>query len=150
MRVKFGGRLSYADVDYVINNLWQRGCDEVKAFGFESTEGLANFIMAGADEHGYVLTADDVPVVVFGASLEQGTWFTWFLATEQFSDLGTQATRFFNDFLKKRLKENPGARLELISACDHSEATRWFRILGFEVMERQGAFTRYKYVRHLN
>ena len=141
------GRVTPEDIQHVLNGLWTRGEKEAVKAGFTSREQLMAYLLSVSGEYGYTMRTDDEPVAVFGATMSEGKYFTWFVATERFSEIGKQATRFLKGFIKERVAGRPDAHLEMISAVEHPEAEKWFNLLGFfkypEV--KQGIFTRYVY-----
>lgn len=138
--------LTRADVHFVAENLWERGKIEMERYGVTSLDQLVDKLMGMAQEYGYSLYADGRPVAVFGAALANDGWYyTWFIATEDFTKIGKAATKFLRDFTRERVAERPDARLFLWSAVDHPEAARWFQVLGFVPTEQQNCFHGYVY-----
>lgn len=139
--------LDETDINYVLDNLWERGSMEAEAFGFKTKADILAYILSVSSEYGYVLKHDEKPVAVFGASYHSGCYYTWFIGTEDFAQVGKSATRYLDGILKRKVKEKPSARLEMLSAVDHPEAERWFNILGFKLEKKDGIFSRYVYQR---
>lgn len=135
------------DISIVIEKLWDRGVAEAERFGFKSHSELLAFLTSAATEHGYVLKIEEMPVAVFGARhLRDNIYSTWFMATGRFDEAGAPITRFLRGFIREKLDEHPGAKIELSSAVDHPEADRWFKVLGFHPAgQPQGLFRRYDY-----
>ena len=140
-------RLKPDDVYYVADNLWARGRKEAETYGIKDNALLVRRFLELSTEYGYTVWFEDKPVAVFGAYLdpEDDKYYTWFLATEEFGNVGVSLTRFLRGFIRDRKAEKPTAVLELWSAVDHPKARKWFEVLGFEYLEPSGKFHLYRY-----
>lgn len=137
-----------SDITDVVIGLWERGEQEARVAGFGDREALLAYLLSISGEYSYTMKVGNEPVAVFGATHHGEVYHSWFMATERFNEVGKQATRFLNGFVKERVQSRPDATLEMLSAVDHPDAERWFLLLGFKkVGEKDGIFTRYRYQR---
>lgn len=141
--------LSKHDIEYVVERTWARGEEEAIVCGVEDKKAWVQRFTDMAVEYGFVLRLEGEAVAVLGATQIRDVYYTFFAATDVFERIGRRATLFLVKFLKARVAERPGVRLELGSACNHPKAREWFEVLGFELIERQGLLSRYVYKRKL-
>lgn len=145
--------LKYSDISFVIENLWERGKQELSHHGKMSMEAVMEHLaIAAAHNDGYVMRVEDEPVAVFGAMGKNGHYYSWFLATERFDEVGKTATRLLRGFIKEKVTDRPDATLEMASAGLHPDTERWFDVIGFVKLppkegEEKSPFTRYTYDR---
>lgn len=132
-------------IRYVVHNSWERGRKEAELCGFKTEEAWVAHIQSMTGEYGYTALHEGVPVAIYGAVEKNGTYYTFFAATESFNAIARQITRFLRRFLIEKLAEKPGARLELGSLCDHPKADDWFKALGFKLIKRDGLLGHYVY-----
>lgn len=109
-------------------NLWDRGRQELRQMGLTPMAAyrIATEWAAQEGARSGVLLADGNPLLATGIAVDNGTAFTWFLATEQALDHMLAVTRM----LRRELKAW-GGPVVLKSACVHPDTPRWFRALGF-------------------
>lgn len=134
-------------IRHVVHKSWDRGRKEMALLGFDDEEKWIEHIHAMSAEHGYTAMLEDEPVAVFGAVKVNGTYYTFFAATDKFGVIGRALTRVLRTYLRIKLAEQPDARLELGSVCQHPKADAWFEALGFVLQERNGLLRKYLYVR---
>ena len=122
-------------VDFIIENLWERGRKELDLMGYDLDSAMGAIqswrqqnlpTMAVSFEGKPVFMAGLVPVK---AQVMQ----TWFQATDEFTTHARQITVI----LRKRLEEEAEARnlaeLEIYSMCVHPKSSEWFGLLGFSL-----------------
>lgn len=133
----------------VVDAAWQRGKDEAEVYGVSEAQKMTELLWQQANEYGYALFHDDVLIAVFGAAFSSAdnAYATWFLATDDLLKVGRHATYWLRGFVKERTHERPDAKLKIMTAANHPEADRWFRALGFSLMEDDGRFKHYLYTR---
>lgn len=135
------------DIHYIVQHTWERGKKEAALCGFPSSDAYAKHLESMAKEYGYVLREGNEPFSVFGATSGNKVYYTFFAATDKFVEHGKAATRFLYKFLRARIAEHPGVRLELGSLCDHPQAKAWFELLGFRLLKQNGLLGHYVYER---
>jgi hypothetical protein len=128
------GPLNHDALRRVVNRLWLRGRIEALEFGVSSVDVLLDALAVNVgSRYSFCVSADDDPVIAFGATEVEPEQFTsWFIATDGFENVGIQATRLVRSFLKARRAERPNATLRMTSKAPHPSAERWFRLIGFE------------------
>ncbi len=112
----------------VVHNLWARGKQELKQMGLTPMAAY-RIALDWAEQpiaRSGVFLADGIPLVATGIAVDNGTAFTWFLATEEALNHMLAVTRMLRQELKAW-----GGPVVLKSACTHPDTPRWFRTLGF-------------------
>lgn len=142
------------DARHVVMNLWGRGIREIEKYGVTDKEQLVTALIAMSKEYGFAIWHKSIPMAVFGAHFceEDNIYYTWFAATEAFTEAGKETTKLLKKFVRDRIKERPGVEVEIWSAVDHPDAPRWFQLLGFKPLpikdeNKKGYFSRYQYCR---
>lgn len=135
------------DISQVIKGLWKRGQKEATLFGITNKEELLEYLLACSSEYGFTLKVGEEPIAVFGAAGHDNKYNSWFVATDRFAEVGRSATLFLRGFLRDKVRNRPDAELSMFSAVEHPDAERWFSLLGFEKVDREGFMTIYKYNR---
>lgn len=134
------------DVQAVAQAIWDRGQREIERFGFRDPADTARTILAAEPEYGFGLHHAATPVAVFGACRQDGgSYRSYFLATDAFVPVAREATRLIRALLKRETAKRPNARLECLSASDHPDSERWFKLLGFYSAEPLNGIARYIY-----
>ena len=138
--------LNADDVQAVAQRIWDRGKREVERFGYGDPVSLAAVLVASRPEYAFTLESVGEPVAAFGAfRLEGGSYRSYFLATDAFIPVAKEATRLLRSFLKRETALRPDCRLECLSASDHPDSERWFKLLGFYSAEPLNGLSRYIY-----
>ncbi len=108
-------------------NLWDRGKAELQGLGL--TPETAFIECAGWIGRGPTgaLLADGKPVCFSGTVIGELESFTWFQATDEFTDHVEEISRV----LIEEAQQVPGD-LYIYSQCIHPKTARWFSILGFD------------------
>ena len=134
------------DVQAVAQAIWDRGQREIERFGFTDPVAAARGVLAAQPEYGFSLFDDAACVAVFGACRQDGgSYRSYFLATDAFISVAGEATRLIRALLKRETAKRPNARLECLSASDHPDSERWFKLLGFYSAEPLNGIARYIY-----
>lgn len=137
------------DIEYVIENIWARGRKEAEQYGIISKEAMITYLVSRPREFAWTICVDEEPVVVLGADKEpDGSHYTWFVATERFTEFGAEITRLLLGLLKKELLARPDIDLKIRSLSDHPKADGWFKRLGFTQLPQEGVFKAYRYDRN--
>lgn len=134
------------DARYVVYRMWQRGEEEVQKYGFKDREDIIKYFLDKAKRHRYAFYHEGKPVAVFGAYEHEGVHYTIFMATEGFLAIGKAATLWLRRFIKQEADKIYNIRLELLTAVEHAEADRWFKLIGFHELVPEGVFRRYVYL----
>lgn len=123
------------DIQYVAENLWLRGKNELNLEDIEKIRECMRMLALKSENMTWTVRKDGLPVFVFGAyyNLIGDTFYTWFLATDRFQEIGLSATVFLKRFIAAEKKQYEGSKIELWTAVEHEDAERWFRLLGFEL-----------------
>lgn len=134
------------DVDHVVDHMWARGHVEAANLGFAGRRVIRRRLHAFArTPFSYCIRVDGVPLLlVGGVEVEPGIVRTWFQATDEFERHGKAATKMLRIELRRWMAEHPDKILELVSASEHPDAPGWFRLLGFEIVGRQGLVSVYR------
>lgn len=138
---------------HVVDNLWERGAQELDILGISRGEALN--VMAHCLERGYPTLAwsvDGIPVVVTGLMpTGPGVMCSWFLATEEFTRYQRSITLAVWREMEQVAKARGLREIEVFSTCRHPEAARWFEALGFRLdVDRhpgEGGIRTYRFVR---
>lgn len=134
------------DIVKVASGIWRRGEEEAEAFGLEKSS-IIQYLIEASKEHGFVMKVHDEPIAVFGASRAGDHYNSWFIATNRFEEVGKAATRFLKGFVSEKITQHPDAELRMVSGVSHPDAERWFKLLGFEFINKEGPFSHYIYRR---
>lgn len=112
------------------DKLWQRGREELARLGFSIASGYREFLrFAERMIDGGIICADDEPVAVAGICPDgDGTYFTFFQASESFHQHAKKITRIVRDHVR-RCREP----VFIYSVMVHPDTERWFGLLGFEL-----------------
>lgn len=139
--------LRLEDIDPVVDGLWERGVREAARFGFCNYDELRSEIaLLVGEKHAYTIEVHGVPIVILGASeIEPRHFRTFFLATDSFLASGVTLTRLLRRFISEKVSEEKPSRLDVLSACDHPAAAKWFQRLGFIPRQEHNGFTLYLY-----
>lgn len=117
-------------VRHVVENM--RAADREEIFGLMPSDDEAAFIdeVMGYQPFRFCVWRDQ-PVAIFGATQTlPGVYTAFMFATDEFSSVGGQVTKFIKRDLIPAI-ENLGAhRCQAISAASHWWAHRWLRALG--------------------
>jgi hypothetical protein len=88
--------------------------------------------MAQACEHGFVATADGVPVVVVGlCPMMPGVYSAGMFATDRWGDVAFNVTKFVRTIFIPERRAEGMRRMEARSMEGHPLAARWLAHLGF-------------------
>ena len=139
-------RTQPGDAIKVFGALWARGEEEVRAFGVSMADVLAGQPDRDKSRFAYTINLDGEPVVVTGAVKSQLGWSTYFFATDGFASIGREGTRLLTRQLAKDRAECPDGVLFCFSATTHPAARRWFSLLGFTPLSKDGSVTKYMYI----
>ena len=138
--------LEQNDVQAVCESLWEHGKREVQRFGFVDPDQATRAFLGAKPEYGFGFFKDGACVAAFGAiRMDGGSYRSYFLATEAFVSAAKEGTRLLRNLLKEETAKRPGARLECLSASDHPDSERWFKLLGFYSAEPLNGISRYIY-----
>lgn len=142
--------MRYEDVDPVVDALWERGVRESVRFGVADRNELRDEMVAMlGTEYAWTMTVHDEPVVLMGmCEVQPGTLRTFFLATDAFLASGTAITRMLRRFITETMSGLKGKKLEVLSACDHPAAEKWFTRLGFIKKREVNGFRLFLYAPH--
>lgn len=105
-------KLEPTDIQAVVGNLWERGQKEAALNGYSSRDDIMAHLLKSASDHGYVMKVADEPIAVFGASNHGHCYYTWFVATERFSEVGKTATLLLKGFLREKFRITPARGLK--------------------------------------
>jgi len=130
----------------VCEAIWERGKREIQRFGFVDPDQAVKAFLGAKPEYGFAFVKDGACVAVFGAiRMDGGSYRSYFLATEAFVSAAKEGTRLLRKMLREETAKRPGARLECLSASDHPDSDRWFKLLGFYEAEPLNGINRYIY-----
>ncbi len=123
-------------IEFVLQNLWDRGEIELELLGKTKT-WAAQYIIQERDSGApnWALWHSDQPILIAGlvSSDDPTGMCTWFEATEAFRFHAPEITRL----VRQKLEDAAGARylgfVEIFSACVHPRTGRWFKALGFNL-----------------
>jgi|GEM_PF-2019850 len=143
-------------VDFVMENLWQRGQEELAILGIETE--VARGIIAHQRAIGMpnmAIWIDDEPVIICGVMRTDHPhgMATWFQATEMFTPFMRPITAQLRESLERTALAFGLEFLEIISPCVHPKTGRWFRALGFAldldryIQAKDGVNRLYRYER---
>jgi hypothetical protein len=133
------------DIDFVIGHLWRRGEQEYAEWGVGRRELFDRYQQYGREAHSYCIR-DEEPIALMGAmQFGEGYYRTWFQATERFADVGKEITVLVRKFMREQVADHPGAVVDLVTATQHPDAHRWFRLLGFRPHAMEDGSRVYRY-----
>lgn len=134
------------DMQAVCEAVWERGKREIQRFGFVDPDQATNSFLGAKPEYGFGFFKNGSCVAAFGAiRLDGGSYRSYFLATEAFVSAAKEGTRLLRGLLREETAKRPGCRLECLSASDHPDSERWFKLLGFYSAEPLNGISRYIY-----
>ena len=149
MKVEIGP-IEDSGVALVHANMWARGRAELERMGLAPEKMLDAYLERNRTPFSFGIFVDGRPVGFMGARQIEATgdrkaYGTWFLATDEFEAAGLAVTRAIKKFVDGKIRENPDADLYLMSASDHSDADRWFGLLGFRFVTMLGVVRTFKH-----
>lgn len=140
-------KLTEHGLRHVVANLWERGRRELEVFGLDPVAAYIQLSSCIGELYSFEVRDGDEPIVAMGAvERADNHFFTWFLATEKFTNYGSELTRVVREFLAAQTALRPGAILEVVSASDYPGTDLWFRLLGFKLVGEHSGFRHFRYV----
>ena len=124
-------RIEAADIDYILDNLWENSQQEAVIFGVPEIEDLRQYLYSKLDQRMAYTITDNQPIAVFGAT-DQGdrVFTTWFVATPQFIDYYASITRALKKIIQDQIVIEQALQVVTYSACLNEKVERWFSLLG--------------------
>jgi len=71
---------------------------------------------------------------------------TWFMATQEWFDLGAKGIRLGRRYMRQLADRHPGQIIQSLSLLTDRKTARWFRAHGFDEVDRGGNYVVYEYV----
>ncbi len=134
-----------ADIDFVIEHLWERGEAEAEKFGMTDKNEIGRYLHSLPREFAWTIWHGFSPLAVLIASrTDDGVYHTSFIATNEFPKAGLAATRILNRLFKQVMAAHPDKKFELWSASDHPSADKWFEVTGWKYSRPEGLFRVYE------
>lgn len=119
-------------VDHVLAHLWERGRVELEDLGVPLSLARAECLEHAALGTGWAILSDGVPVVLTGlVRTGPRSAGTWFLATDDFERAFREVTALILERLPAECERLGFEEVEILSACRHPKADRWFKAMGF-------------------
>lgn len=119
-------------IDFVLNNLWERGRRELEDLGVTRTAARQEVMEHAVKGTGWCIEANGSPAVLVGLVVKGGgRACTWFLATEEFDSHFLQLTSLIMERLPQECDRLGLREVEILSASRHPKAAVWFRAMGF-------------------
>lgn len=126
------------DAMFVMKNLSEQSRSERDAMGVTDWQMLKMINGWMEDQGAAAGVVGSAPVVLFGIIKSDEVTTTWFLATQEYFDLGAPAVLHARRYLKSKRKEH--GPLVTVSRSNHPAVDRWFELLGyFKIGEKDGA-----------
>lgn len=120
------------DALYVFDHLWERGSEELAAYGVTREEWLVLWAcMTVVPNCTCAFLYKGHVVAVLGVERCEDVGRTWFQATRAFDDVGVGLTRQMRKVIAE-LAAKAGLRKAILSSlCISPDAARWYEFLGF-------------------
>jgi len=115
-----------AHIKSILDNLWQRGEEELFQYGLDKESAFLRFVHYAKIGISKTYIINSNPILACGIVTQKGESFTWFIATSNFSNHALGITHF----LHREVMKHKGD-LYIYSTCIHPDTQRWFNILGF-------------------
>jgi len=122
---------------------------EIDAAGYTNWSLLKAIRMQIAEGEATAVSQDGVTLFVVGHypdPLRSRNRIMWFIAAEQWFDLGARSVLYGRRFMRNLRKAHPGKTFTCISWSKHPELARWFAFQGFALEERAGQASVFKNV----
>jgi hypothetical protein len=138
-----------ADLEYIMAEMWGPGAAEFDLIGITDAKALMTKICTTSDR-AWAFLADGNAVAICGVQKdEEGTYYTWFMATPSIAEVGGEFTLWLRGFCREKVEqgdaESSEVKLEMRSASQHPNSDRWFKALRFEKYAEEGIFKFYRY-----
>jgi hypothetical protein len=123
-------------VNYVFDNLWERGGQELAILGYSVDQARAIVThqrLSGAPT--LAVWIDGAPALICGLMRTDSPdgMATWFQATEAFTEHARQITKELRAKLEGAATTYNLKFIEIVSPCVHPKTGRWFAALGFRL-----------------
>ena len=137
---------TYADVEDVMDRISEISADEMVRCGVDSAwKGLGRAKMCKDKGYLDVGVRDGVPQCVFGGVRDGHVMRTWFIAAKEYFEGGLPVIRASRRHMARVAKLYPNFSIEAASLSQHPDVTRWFETMGFEVTQKAGDATLFRY-----
>lgn len=131
---------TYADVAHVLANLSKITADEMSAISRTHWQslGVAKACKKGGGLDCLFLDYQN-PLAIFGSipkTDHPAIHRTWFIASQEYFDLGAKAVLGSMRFMNGVARNNPRITFEAVTASGHPHLNRWFAHMGFKLKEQ--------------
>lgn len=137
--------LNIKDVNYIVDNLWDRGRKEIEIFG-HTVERFRAFCKLMIGEPFCSIICDDALnpcAVLILRPMGYGKWDVVFQATEEgFDKVWFSLIRFLKAFSNVIIEDNDWT-LQIQSALTHERTHDWITAMGFSWEKTEGPVTTY-------
>jgi hypothetical protein len=138
--------LTAENVNFIVDNLWNRGRQELEVFGTSIEEYRKRCMeMVGEPFTGTFLDDDGnaCAFLFLRPILDYRQWNTTFAATEEgFNKIWFPMSKFLRQFSDVIVLDN-NVEIQLLSAHSNGKAHEWFSFLGFRKVSVEGKITKY-------
>jgi hypothetical protein len=127
----------------VLANLSPQNVGEFDHLGLSNWEAFKRINGFMQQGEATTLLLENRPCCVFGVVWEPSDYHrTWFVATQNYWDLGLSGVRHAKRFLASAVRRGP---LITGSCSPHPDVERWFKLLGYEKIEETEGVKWFKY-----
>lgn len=134
-----GFQVQFADneaIQFVLNNLWDRGEAELEIMGIPKVRAAEMIIeRRERGEPTFSFRVDGVPIFIAGLTRadDPSAMATWFQATDDFNAYAREITQRLRVGVEASAKTYGLKYVEIFSPCVHPKTGRWFKALGFDL-----------------
>lgn len=130
------------DLETVFGGLSKRLSQEYQASGLGSREVQDNLTMSLKEGRAHTLLDGDKPVAVIAWYEDDGVAYTTFAASETF--FSASSVRFCKRHIRRLQALTGNLPIQHRSWLDRPEVARWFEVIGFAEVAREGDYTIYE------
>jgi hypothetical protein len=138
--------LTAEGIDYIVDNLWERGRHELAVFG-TAIEDFRKYCKSMIGQPWAAILYDDdmTPcVLIILHPLGGMKWDIMSQATEEgFARIWKPMARFFKQFSDRIIEDNPEWELQGRSVQTHERTPDWMALLGFDLVSVEGDLKTY-------
>jgi hypothetical protein len=131
------------DAAIIFANISDITFDELDAMGLDAWRAMKMVRQFSKQGEAFTGFYDGRPVCIFGSVPDNGVRSTWFVAAEEYFNIGISAVRFCRDFCADLVKRY-GEPLESVSWSKSKPLERWFAVHKFQVVERADLWTKFR------
>jgi hypothetical protein len=137
----------FADVEYILENLSEVSAAEMMAFELTNWDMMHRARQCMKTGGLDCIIENGKPLAVIGSIYEKDPYIhrTWFIATQQYFDMGVKAVLASRRYMTTLAKSRPGVCFQAFTGSPHPQVERWFALLGFQKIQELDGFALYEF-----